>query len=134
MSWRATGEVVGQPSKLDDIVAQRIVASLEKGLPRDTAARLARIAPRTFYNWLRRGKANEDGYLQFLQRVKEAEAKSEEALMGIIRAHAADTWQACAWLLERRMPKKYALRKPEPLTEAVTPEEADRLIAEAKKL
>lgn len=125
-----------RPCKLDDLTAQRVVASLEKGLPRDTAARLARIAPRTLYTWLRKGRDDEEGgpYAQFLQRVKEAEAKSEEALMGIIRAHATDTWQACAWLLERRMPKKYALRKPSEAMAPVKPEEAEQLIAEAAKL
>lgn len=128
---------MGRPSKLDDLVTQRIVASLEKGLPRDTAARLARIAPRTLYDWLRRGRSQDESeseYAQFLQRVKEAEAKSEEALMGIIREHATDTWQACAWLLERRMPKKYALRKPVERVEEITPEEAERIVAEAKAL
>ncbi len=125
---------MGRPSKLDDLTAQRIVAAVEKGLPRDTAAKLARIAPTTLYKYLRLGRAGDSEYAQFAQRVKEAEAKGEAELLGILRTHAAETWQAAAWLLERRMPKKYALRKPAAEVESVSPEEADRLIADAAKL
>jgi hypothetical protein len=125
---------MGRPSKLDDITAQRIVQAVEKGLPRDTAARLARISPTTLYKYLRLGRDGDPEYTEFAKRVKAAEASGEAELLGILRAHAAETWQAAAWLLERRMPKKYALRRPEAPIEAVSPEEGQRLIEAAAKL
>jgi transposase len=101
-----------RPSKLDDLTAQRIYAAVAKGYPRDTAAKLAMIAPRTLYDWLRRGRSGEDGYAQFLQRVQEAESKGEGALVDLLRdTHAKTSWQACAWLLERRRPKVWGPRK-----------------------
>jgi hypothetical protein len=95
---------------------------------------LARIAPSTLYLWLAKGKAGDPDYADFSERIKAAEAEAEEALMGVIRGHAADSWQAAAWLLERRMPKKYALRRPEPQGIAVTDDEAAKLVAEAASL
>ncbi len=44
------------------------------------------------------------------------------------------TWQAAAWTLERRYPKQFALRKPEPAGLVVTEEEAQKLVAEAAAL
>lgn len=125
---------MGRPSKLDDITAQRVIQAVAKGVPRDTAARLARISPTTLYKYLRLGREGDPQFAEFAYRVKEAEAKGEEELLALLRGHAVNTWQAAAWLLERRMPKKYALRKPEPVVEEVSPEEAERLIAQAKAL
>lgn len=125
---------MARPSKLDEVTAMRLVQAVEKGLPRDTAAKLARIHPATFYDWMARGRAGEATYSEFSERIKAAEAKGEEELLGLLRGHARVTWQAAAWLLERRMPKKYALRKPEAEGPAVSPEEAARLVAEIKAL
>ncbi len=125
---------MGRPSKLDDITAQKVIQAVAKGLPRDTAARLARISPSTLYKCLRLGRSGDPDYVEFAQRIKAAEAEAEGELMGIIRTHAADTWQAAAWLLERRMPKKYALRKPEPEGVKVSDDEAAKLVAEAAAL
>lgn len=113
---------MGQPSKLDDLTAQRIVKAVAKGLPRDTAAKLAMIAPRTLYNWLRRGRSGDPDYVQFLQRVQEAESQGEAELVADLRVHAKSSWQACAWLLERRRPKVWGQRKPNE-TQAAKPGE-----------
>ncbi len=37
-----------------------------------------------------------------------ASAKFEQELIGIIRKEAPKTWQAAAWLLERKFPERYA--------------------------
>ncbi len=125
---------MGRPAKLDDLVAQRIVNAVKSGLPRTHAARLARVSPAALFLWLSKGRKGEPGFVEFLERVQEAEAYDVEELVGFMREHARNHHQACAWLLERRYPKQFALRKPEPTTLAVTPEEADRLIAEAAKV
>jgi hypothetical protein len=125
---------MARPSKLDDITAQRVINAVKRGLPRTHAARLARINPDTLFEWLRRGREGEPGYSEFSERVREAEAYDVDELLGYMREHAKVSHQACAWLLERRAPKYFAARKPEPVADAVTPEEAERLIAAAKAL
>ena len=125
---------MARPTSLDDLTAKRVIDAVAEGLPRDTAARLARIAPSTLALWLKKGRDGLEPYSEFSDRVKDAEAQAERTLIGVIRTHAVDTWQAAAWLLERRMPKKYALRRPEPQGVAVTPDEAEKLIAEAALL
>lgn len=108
---------MSRPSKLDDLTAKRIIDAVGRGLPRDTSAKLARISPSTLYDWLARGRNGEEPYAEFLERVKAAEAKGEDELVAIVRAAAKDTderrgqWQAAAWLLERRRPEAYALKR-----------------------
>lgn len=125
---------MGRPSKLDDLTAQRVINAVRKGLPRVHAARMARISPTTLFEWLARGRDGEEGYAEFAERVREAEAFDVEELVGYMREHAKVSHQACAWLLERRAPKQFAARKLPADAPVLTPEEADRLIAEAARL
>lgn len=130
---------MGRPTKLlDDLVTKRIVDAVAQGLPRDTAAKLARVAPSTFYGWLARGRLGEAPYLEFLERVREAEAKGEAELVERIRAAARQSWSAAAWLLERRRPARWALRRGErderttvPALDGLSPAAARARIAEA---
>lgn len=100
-----------RPSKLDDLTTQRIVGAVKKGLPRDTAAKLAGIVPSTLFLWLKKGREGDPEYSEFSDRVSAAEAFGEEELVAVLRGHAKNSWQACAWLLERRRPKVWGLRK-----------------------
>lgn len=102
---------MGRPAKLGDLVAQRIVNAVKSGLPRTHAARLARISPTTLYRALRLGRGGDPEYAEFAQRVAEAEAHDVEELVGFMREHAKESYQACAWLLERRHPKQFAQKK-----------------------
>lgn len=115
---------MARPSKLDDLVAQRIVAAVKSGLPRTHAARLARISPATLFDWLARGRRGEPGYAELLERVAEAEAHDVAELVGFMREHAKVSHAACAWLLERRFPKAFALRRP--AADTATPADAER--------
>lgn len=121
---------MARPTKLDDLVSKRIVNAIAKGLPRDTAAKLAGIAPSTLYLWLRKGDAGEEPFSEFSDALKRAEAEGEAELVAIIREAGKTSWTACAWLLERRRPARWALRR-ERSEKAVSKEEADRLLAEA---
>ena len=120
---------------LDDIITKRIILAVEKGLPRRTTAKLARISPATYNKWLAAGKAGDPVYKEFYDRVSEAEARGEEELVGIIRKAAhVGTWQAAAWLLERRIPKKYGLRKPDMFEKPMSDAEAEAIVAKIKSL
>lgn len=93
--------------------------AVAKGLPRDTAARLARIHPSTLYDWLRRGRSGDRDYSEFSERVREAESRGEAELVDQMRSHAKLSWQACAWLLSSRRPNRWGPRKPEAPTAVV---------------
>jgi len=65
-------------------------------------------------DWLARGRDGEAPYVDFLDRVKEAEAKAESEMVACVRAAAFEpkTWQAAAWWLERARPADWAKREP----------------------
>jgi transposase len=126
---------MGAPSKLDDLVAQRIVAAVEVGAPWYMAAAAGGIAPSTLREWKQRARDGEEPYAAFLARLQKAEAAGAVAMLDVIQNAAREgTWQAAAWTLERRYPKQFALRRPEPQPLTVTAEEADALIAQAAKV
>lgn len=126
---------MGRPSKLDDLTAQRIVAAVETGAPWYMAAAAGGVSRTTLKNWKARARDGEEPYASFLARLEKAEANGAVAMLDVIQnAAKSGTWQAAAWVMERRYPKQFALRRPEPASVAVTPAEADALIAEAAKL
>jgi transposase len=135
---RAKGKV-GRPSKFTPERAARIVEALQIGAYRETAAEYGGISTRCFYDWIDLGtKALEDGedgerpplnaealaadpdadpilppiqtFAQFVQAVKDAEAQTEVRSLSIIQTASTETWQAAAWLLERKFPNRYGRR------------------------
>lgn len=71
----------------------------------------------TYYDWLRKAKEHiEQGkssiYTQFSQSVNEAEAKAEmRHLQNIAKAATDGTWQASAWLLERKHKNRWSQKQ-----------------------
>lgn len=119
---------MGAPSKLDDLTAQRIVAAVECGAPWYMAAAAGGVSRSTLKAWKAKARDGIEPYAAFLARLEKAEASGAVAVLGIIQAAAREgTWQAAAWILERRYPKQFALRKPEPPGVAVTEAEAEQL-------
>ncbi len=102
---------MARPTKLNDITERKILDATGKGLPRDTVAKLAGIEPSTLYLWLRKGRAGDPEYSEFSASVKRAEAQGEAELVATIRAASSDSWQAAAWLLERRRPERWGQRR-----------------------
>jgi hypothetical protein len=72
------------------------------------AAAVAGVSVASLYAWLRAGRERRSKeFVQFLERVKKAEA---EAVLSRVRqiSRAADTsWQAAAWWLERTQPDEF---------------------------
>lgn len=125
---------MARPTVLNDIVAERIRQAVRKGATWAIAAEAAGVGSSTLREWKARGRAGEEPYAAFLATIKRAEAEAFEEACERIQVAAIETWQAAAWLLERRRPKSYALRRPVETEKPVTPEEADALVAEAAKL
>lgn len=49
--------------------------------------------------------------IQFYNKVKQAEGDFETRNLELIQAKATDSWQAAAWLLERRRQQEYVIRQ-----------------------
>jgi transposase len=117
---------VSRPRALDGEAAAKVIEATRKGLTRAVAARAAGISPTTLYKELRENP-------QFAQAIKEAQASGEEALVDIIKGHAFETWQAAAWLLERRYPERYGPPK-QRLQHEVTPMTPEQAAAKYREL
>jgi hypothetical protein len=91
---------------------REVVNGVRAGLPYKHAAERAGLAERTLYNWLTKGQQEEDGpYRQFMQDIKEAAAEFVESCVGHIKAACVDSWQAAAWLMERKHPDQFAAER-----------------------
>ncbi len=101
----------GRRSKLTPEVQETICRYVRQGLTYETAARAAGISESTFYRWRARGeKAQRGKFRQFWEAVKKAEAEAEQRLVERILAASRDSWQAAAWILERRYPDRWGRR------------------------
>lgn len=123
---------MARPTKFDQTTAAVILKAVADGLPNETAARLAGIAERTLYHWLRRGRAGEEPFFQFFHELKKQQAQAVSDAVGVIRAAAKrGQWKAAAWWLERRHPDLYGsdrkrVRELERLVSEITRQRADR--------
>ncbi|HKD34034.1 MAG TPA: hypothetical protein VKB73_11335 [Gaiellaceae bacterium] len=97
------------------------MSALAAGNTRQAACHYAGISDETLANWMR-------GSLEFLERVKKAEADAEVRMVAqVARAAQEGTWQAAAWWLERRRPEDYGRRD---RVEVTLRREAERLASE----
>ena len=105
---------MGRRRKLTRKVIQRLRKEIARGLPYDTAARLAGIHPATFYRWKRdaeeaRAAGVRRGILvDFLRAVEEADAEAERALLERVVVQGGA--KGAMWVLERRWPEKWGQR------------------------
>ena len=103
---------MSRPSKLTPQTHETIVRALSSGCYRETAAQHAGIGTSTFYRWMERGEADYQAdeataYRELWEAIKKAEADAEVASVALIRQAAARSWQASAWLLERKHPGRW---------------------------
>jgi hypothetical protein len=98
----------GRKTKLDQQTADRLLAVLRAGGYDETACAAAQVSRQQFYEWLRRGRAGEALFAAFLADVERARAEGESRNVLLIAQQAQHTWQAAAWLLERRHPERWA--------------------------
>tara|TARA_A100001011_G_scaffold322991_1_gene344649 strand:+ start:555 stop:998 length:444 start_codon:yes stop_codon:yes gene_type:complete len=103
-------------SKLTPAVTRLFVQALELNMTIDLASKYAGITPATFYNWINRGHKEGAGeYFEFMETVNKAMAKAALVNMALIQKAANNgTWQASAWILERRFPDDFGRQRKEP--------------------
>ena len=98
--------------KLNKRVCETICEGLRKGNYVTTCCRAVGISQRTYYNWKKKGEEGEEPYATFLQKVDEAEAEGEMAMMEIIHDNAiSGNWLSSAWVLERKYPNRFGKRE-----------------------
>lgn len=125
---------MGRPTVFNDIVVHKVLSAIGRGLPRKTAAKIAGISVDVLYKWIRLGREGDPEYTEFINRFSEAEAKGEDELVQLMRFHAKTSWQACGWLLERRNPGSWALKKLQDKAANVSEQDAEKLLEEAAEL
>lgn len=111
----------GRPTLLDDDRLERISNALRDGASIENASRAAGIHRATYHNWMERGRnerdriaaglevdENETPFLDFLDNIEKAQAEAAVNFIGEIANHARNgTWQAAAWILERKFPREW---------------------------
>lgn len=103
----------GRPTRLTKLVHDAIVESIRAGAFAARAAEAAGIPRNTYFKWLQKGKAGRAPYARFYRDIQQAGAEAETEAIKIIANAMPTNWQAAAWFLERKFPKRYA-RKDRP--------------------
>lgn len=103
---------MARPSKLTPEVHQKIVELVRAANTVEVAAETAGISQPTFYGWMARGKQGGRGnaaYARFREDVEQARIEAESLLvLRVQKAAAKGSWNAAAWLLERRWPERWS--------------------------
>lgn len=99
---------MGRNSKLTPEITEKICDALRAGNTQKAACQYVGISERTFFNWINRGEADEEPYLQFVQDIKSAEGAAIVGFVSVIAKAASNgQWQAAAWYLERKYPDEW---------------------------
>jgi len=110
----------GRIGKLTPEVQKAICASIRAGLADGDAAIRVGICPSTFCNWRARGEHGEEPYATLLAEIKEAEVVFKQHHVNLIARHARLSWNASAWLLERKFPQEFGQRQRVELVDKLT--------------
>lgn len=102
----------GRKGKLTSELQAEICQLIEKGNYISTACQACGIGSTAYYRWLEQGKKDEEGiYKGFLEAVNVAEAKAVTANVKVIKTASETSWQAAAWLLERKNPEDWGAKQ-----------------------
>jgi len=120
---------MARTTKQTPAAIDRLVEAVELGATWELAAAAAGVDVSTVHRW----HADESNR-EFCDRLKRAEAVGAlAALRSIHEAAVGGTWQAAAWLLERRYPADYG-RRVESRVEVSTPDPSTALAGLLRKL
>lgn len=86
-------------------------------MPYKFACQKAGVSYDSLRVWIKKGEAARSGeFFDFLNDIKQAEGEAVEELLGTIQDAGRESWQASAWILERRHPEEFARREKTELT------------------
>jgi hypothetical protein len=98
---------VARPIELTDDLSVEIARHLIDGSSIADACALVCIGERTYHDWVARGDAGEEPFLQFSQLTRAARAEGRQHHVKAIRSAVAGDWKAAAWFLERSDPANW---------------------------
>lgn len=132
----------GRPTCLTPAKLENLINAVRLNMPLEYAAAYAGIAKSTLFRWLREGARlgerleagdaltdEQLGFVQFSDSMKSATAQVIAEHLQNIDGEARSSWQAAAWMLERRHPEHFALRVKQDHSFG-SPEDAAQLLAE----
>lgn len=99
---RGAGEHMLTPDLQD-----RLVKMIQGGNYAEVAARACGISKTTFYEWLQRGGRGEQPFASLAAAVEKAAGEAEVRDVLMVGRAAETQWQAAAWRLERKEPKRW---------------------------
>ena len=112
---------MGRPRKeMTDDNIEAILRGIRLGLHAERAAQAAGVSVGAFKMWKKR-------HPEFVASIKEAEATAERGFLSRLLQHTEKQWTACAWMLERRWPDRWAKKEH---VEVSTKGEAQQLLAD----
>lgn len=113
--------------KLDDELRDRIALLIRAGVTVEIAAQAAGIAESTFYEWMERGRDAQSGqFREFYEAIEQARGEAESTrVVQIAQAANRGSWQAAAWMLERRYPERWVKPSRSQLAKGDEPEQPD---------
>lgn len=117
------GDPGGRPSKLSYERQEKIAGWIEQGRSMTSAARMAGVSPETVFNWMDRGRDEEEGeYNDFFNRITRAKGEGEEYYMRSIVEMAKEEGdhRFLASLMKQRFPEAWS--------EAETGVDADKTV------
>lgn len=104
-------------SKCTPEVIESIETAIREGKSKSMAFKLAGIHVDTGFDWLRYGRQNPERYPEYVElqekmELAEAEFMGEmvDEVVATAKSQRPNTWQAAAWLLERKAPEEWGKR------------------------
>ena len=98
----------GRPSKLIPERIEKLLEAIRAGNYLNVAVVYAGISLSSFYQYMELAdNPKNTKYVQFSEAVKKAEADAEARQVALVSKAAIDTWQAAAWMLERKHPNRW---------------------------
>lgn len=104
-----------RPTDLTDEVAAKIIAARRRGLSAQKSAARGGVIPKTLYNWLARGEAENPPagdaiYVAFAVAYRDAEADRQEHLLGLSEGEGPNAKDRLK-LLELSFPHEFGTRQ-----------------------
>lgn len=104
----------GRRSKITPELIDRICGHIANGAFFRNAVALCGVGASTAYDWLKRGESEAGGlHSAFVEAKKRADASFEQRHIAGINDHSNLSWQASAWMLERRFPERWGRKRVE---------------------
>lgn len=118
----------GRTEKLTQDGIRTAIKYCREGLPDCQIAAILGVTRETYSRWVNHPKT--ENQRQLAHALKKADAEREANLVSRIMRASDDTWQAAAWLLERKYPERYARpTRPEDSTETAVLKAAKELVS-----